>query len=41
MENLTGPGSLAVIKGIVETLLWIGIVIGVIVGVVIGRLTKR
>jgi hypothetical protein len=41
VENLAGPASLAVIKGIVETLVWIGIVIGVVVGFVLGRLTKR
>ena len=37
----TPAEMLAVIKGIAETLVWIGIVIGVVVGFVLGRLTKR
>ena len=41
MESVTATSVLAVIKGILETLVWIGIVIGVVVGFVLGRLTKR
>ena len=41
MESVTTTSVLAVIKGIAETLVWIGIVIGVVVGFVLGRLTKR
>jgi uncharacterized membrane-anchored protein YhcB (DUF1043 family) len=33
--------SLAVIKGIAESLVWMGIVIGIVVGFLVGRLTKR
>ena len=41
LRGRTSPMHLAVIKGIAETLVWIGIIIGVVAGFALGRLTKR